>query len=183
MERYKRKAGLSEVTPEDLAKAEAGYARAMQLMGAGQLAQALEAFNEVRPAAAAAFQGQKGAGVGGGWPGPALPACAALYTLGDPAPPLCRSPSTQVRESVPLKTRVGGLATLQAAVCYDTLGNAQQAQALYKRLRGHPSGEVGRKARHLVFGFQVWAAELLWRASPGSALGWAKRWAAALDRP
>jgi hypothetical protein len=39
----------------------------------------------------------------------------------------------QVREKVPLKSKLGGLSTLQAAVCYDTLGNARTAEALYKR--------------------------------------------------
>jgi hypothetical protein len=39
----------------------------------------------------------------------------------------------QVRAKVPLKSKLGGLSTLQAAVCYDTLGNARQAEALYKR--------------------------------------------------
>jgi len=39
----------------------------------------------------------------------------------------------QVREKVPLKSKLGGLSTLQAAVCYDTLGNGRQAEALYKR--------------------------------------------------
>jgi hypothetical protein len=34
---------------------------------------------------------------------------------------------------VPLKTELGGLATLQAAVCYDTLGAAKEAEALYGR--------------------------------------------------
>lgn len=73
-------------------------------------------------------------------------------TTHSPTHPLIRR---QVRDAVPLKTRVGGLATLQAAICLDTLGDGASAQVLYRRLRGHPSGEVGRRARHLVFGFQV----------------------------
>lgn len=84
---------------------------------------------------------------------------------------------------LPLKTRIGGLSTLQAAICYDTLGNAQQAQALYKRLRGHPNSEVGRKARHLVFGFQVgggWRVGWVGRQAGGCAGGlgrWVGGWA------
>jgi hypothetical protein len=38
-----------------------------------------------------------------------------------------------VRAAVPFKSKLGGLSTLQAAVCYDTLGNSRQAEALYKR--------------------------------------------------
>jgi hypothetical protein len=34
---------------------------------------------------------------------------------------------------VPLRTKLGGLSTLQAAICYDTLGAAKEAQALYKK--------------------------------------------------
>jgi hypothetical protein len=41
--------------------------------------------------------------------------------------------SLQVRAKVPLKSKLGGMSTLQAAVCYDTLGNGRQAEALYKR--------------------------------------------------
>ncbi|KAF6250505.1 hypothetical protein COO60DRAFT_1646775 [Scenedesmus sp. NREL 46B-D3] len=59
------------------------------------------------------------------------------------------------RGKVPLKSKLGGLSTLQAAVCYDTLGNARQAEALYKRIQGHPTTEVSRKAKALVFGFQA----------------------------
>ncbi|WIA36072.1 hypothetical protein OEZ86_007427 [Tetradesmus obliquus] len=61
----------------------------------------------------------------------------------------------EVRAKVPLKSRLGGMSTLQAAVCYDTLGNARQAEALYKRIGGHPTSEVSRKAKALVFGFQA----------------------------
>ncbi|KAI8472277.1 MAG: hypothetical protein J3K34DRAFT_214222 [Monoraphidium minutum] len=61
----------------------------------------------------------------------------------------------EVREMIPLKTRTGGMATLQAAICNDTLGNTSQAQALYKRVKGHPHGDVSRRARHLMFGFQA----------------------------
>jgi hypothetical protein len=47
--------------------------------------------------------------------------------------PLLTPLSPQVRAKVPLKSKLGGLSTLQAAVCYDTFGNARQAEALYKR--------------------------------------------------
>ncbi|KIY96106.1 hypothetical protein MNEG_11857 [Monoraphidium neglectum] len=73
LERYKQKAGLTELDPETMAAAEKRFARGLALMGEGQLPEALAIFNE----------------------------------------------------------------------------------ALYKRLKGHPSGEVGRKARHLVYGFQA----------------------------
>jgi hypothetical protein len=60
MARYKQKAGLSEVKPEEISKAEGQYARGMQLMKRGQLSEALAVFNEVHAAAAGAF------GFGGG---------------------------------------------------------------------------------------------------------------------
>lgn len=93
MARYKQAAGITELDPQAMARAEKLYAAGLDLMSKGQIAQALEVMNEARDVA-------------------------------------------------PLKTRIGGLATLQAAICYDTLGAAAQAQALYKvragwrRLRG-----------------------------------------------
>jgi hypothetical protein len=61
----------------------------------------------------------------------------------------------EVRAAVPLKTRLGGQATLQAAICLDSLGDSAAAQALYRKLRGHPSGDIGKRARHLSFGFEA----------------------------
>lgn len=47
--------------------------------------------------------------------------------------PIPLPPGRQARELVPLRTKLGGLSTLQAAICYDTLGAAKEAQALYKK--------------------------------------------------
>jgi len=51
----------------------------------------------------------------------------------------------QVAEIMPLQSKLGGLATLQSAMCFDTLGAAKQAEALYRRVRGHPTTEVAKK--------------------------------------
>ena len=38
---------------------------------------------------------------------------------------------------VPVKTKVGGMATLQKAIVLDSLGFSEDAKKLYKSLRGH----------------------------------------------
>ena len=38
---------------------------------------------------------------------------------------------------VPVKTKVGGMATLQKAIVLDSLGYSEEAKKLYKTLRGH----------------------------------------------
>ncbi|GBF88088.1 hypothetical protein Rsub_00800 [Raphidocelis subcapitata] len=121
-------------TPEQKAKREAEYAAALETYKRKAGLTALDP--EVLAAADRDYQ-------------------AAVKLMGTGAIAEALAAFNEVRESVPLKTRIGGLATLQAAICYDTLGDETQAQGLYRRLKGHPSGEVGRKARHLVFGFQA----------------------------
>ncbi len=51
----------------------------------------------------------------------------------------------QAMEVMPTRTRLGGMATLQAAMCYDTLSQGAKAEALYKKIRGHPSNEVAKR--------------------------------------
>ena len=46
---------------------------------------------------------------------------------------------------MPTRTKLGGLATLQAAMCYDTLSQGSKAEALYMKIRGHPSTEVSKQ--------------------------------------
>lgn len=58
-------------------------------------------------------------------------------------------------QTVPLRTRIGGLATLQKAVVLDSMGYNEEAKGLYKKLKGHAVTSVARKAKQLVFGFEV----------------------------
>jgi tetratricopeptide (TPR) repeat protein len=60
---------------------------------------------------------------------------------------------------VPIRTAVGGKATLQKAVILDSTGESEAAKKLYKNLRGHAVAAVARKARQLSYGFE--AAEFL----------------------
>lgn len=56
---------------------------------------------------------------------------------------------------VPVRTAVGGKATLQKAVILDSTGNSEEAKKLYKNLRGHAVAAVARKARTLSYGFEA----------------------------
>ena len=53
------------------------------------------------------------------------------------------------------RSRVGGMARLQAAITLDSLGRSQEAKELYHSLRGHPAGDIAKRAGRLLFGFQV----------------------------
>lgn len=54
---------------------------------------------------------------------------------------------------VPPRSRVGGLAALNKAICDDSLGRRDEAYAAYKRLAAHPTGEVAKRAKQMIFGF------------------------------
>ncbi len=56
---------------------------------------------------------------------------------------------------MPLKTKYGGMATLQKAIVLDSLGYAEDAKKLYRQLRGHAVAYVARKAKHMAFGFEA----------------------------
>ena len=56
---------------------------------------------------------------------------------------------------VPVRTAVGGKATLQKAVILDSTGNSEEAKKLYKNIRGHAVAAVARKARQLSYGFEA----------------------------
>ncbi|MEW5314116.1 MAG: hypothetical protein WDW38_005636 [Sanguina aurantia] len=56
---------------------------------------------------------------------------------------------------VPVKTKIGGQATLQKAVALDSLGESKMAEKLYKTLTGHPIPAVSKKARQMLFGFEA----------------------------
>ncbi|KAL6757912.1 hypothetical protein V8C86DRAFT_2613023 [Haematococcus lacustris] len=56
---------------------------------------------------------------------------------------------------VPLKSRVGGLAGMQAAIILDSQGLSEPAQKLYRQLQGHAVASVSRKAKQMLFGFKA----------------------------
>lgn len=58
---------------------------------------------------------------------------------------------------MPVRSKWGGLATLQRAIVLDSLGRHREAEALYKSLQAHPSGSVAKKAKNMLFGFEAMA--------------------------
>ncbi|CAG9466262.1 unnamed protein product [Pedinophyceae sp. YPF-701] len=56
---------------------------------------------------------------------------------------------------IPKRTEVGGRATLQQAICLDSMGREEQAQQLYQSLKGHPVAEVARQASRMLFGYKA----------------------------
>jgi len=62
---------------------------------------------------------------------------------------------------VGLRSRVGGIARLQKAIVLDSVGRSSEAKELYTALKGHPHGDLAKRARRLLFGFQVRSQSLL----------------------
>ena len=60
-----------------------------------------------------------------------------------------------------LRSRVGGVARLQKAIVLDSIGRSSEAKELYTALKGHPHGDLAKRARRLLFGFQVRSRSLL----------------------
>jgi len=58
-------------------------------------------------------------------------------------------------DMVPLKSKVGGLANFQKAVCLDSLGRNDEAYSIYKSLRGHSAPGVAKNSKRMMFGFQA----------------------------
>ena len=54
-----------------------------------------------------------------------------------------------------LRSRVGGMARLQKAIVLDSVGRSGEAKELYTALKSHPHGDLAKRARRLLFGFQV----------------------------
>ncbi|BDA43302.1 hypothetical protein COCOBI_04-3140 [Coccomyxa sp. Obi] len=54
---------------------------------------------------------------------------------------------------VSFRTRIGGEATLQKAICLDSLRRADEAMSLYKQLQRHSAPGVAKKAKQMLFGF------------------------------
>ena len=47
------------------------------------------------------------------------------------------------------------MARLQAAIAMDSLGRSSEAKTMYHSLRGHPAGDIAKRAGRLLFGFQA----------------------------
>ena len=56
---------------------------------------------------------------------------------------------------VPLRTRPGGLAGLQRAICLDSLGRNEEAYAIYALLQGHSAPGVAKTVKRMMFGFKA----------------------------
>ncbi|KAG7670927.1 hypothetical protein Ndes2437A_g04561 [Nannochloris sp. 'desiccata'] len=56
---------------------------------------------------------------------------------------------------VPLKTKIGGQAYLQKAICLDSLGMNDEAYQIYNSLKGHNGPGVAKAARRFLFGWKA----------------------------
>ena len=65
------------------------------------------------------------------------------------------APYEEARALMPLRTTLGGRATLGAGICLDSLGRGEAARSMYSRLRGHPDAATAKQAKRLDFGFQA----------------------------
>ena len=74
---------------------------------------------------------------------------------------------------VPLKTKIGGQAYLQKAICLDSLGMNDEAYQIYNSLKGHNGPGVAKAARRFLFGWKA-AKELKveMRYDNGSSQAW-----------
>lgn len=61
----------------------------------------------------------------------------------------------QVMEKLPFQSKLHGLAALQWSICQDSLSRFNEARVMYEKLQSHPSPDVSKKARQLVFSFQA----------------------------
>uniref|UniRef100_A0A7S0RES3 Uncharacterized protein n=1 Tax=Pyramimonas obovata TaxID=1411642 RepID=A0A7S0RES3_9CHLO len=66
---------------------------------------------------------------------------------------------TAVIESMPPKSRLGGEAKLQRALCMDSLGRSAEAKEEYQSIRRHPFSDISKRAAQMLAGFE--AAEFL----------------------
>lgn len=60
---------------------------------------------------------------------------------------------------LPSRTLLGGRARLNQGIALDSMGKGEEAFTLYKSVERHPSADVARSAKRLLFGFAA-AAEL-----------------------
>jgi tetratricopeptide (TPR) repeat protein len=83
-------------------------------------------------------------------------------------------------ELVPLRSKIGGRAALQKAICLDSLGKNSEAYPIYKSLEGHSAPGVAKAAKRMLFGFK--AAENLKVDSMRFGSGGASAWQGYFDR-
>lgn len=81
---------------------------------------------------------------------------------------------------VPLRSKIGGQATLQKALCLDSLGRNEEAYNIYKTLEGHTGPGVSKAAKRFLFGFK--AAQKLKVDTIYYGSGGAKAWQGYFDR-
>lgn len=58
-------------------------------------------------------------------------------------------------ELMPLKTALGGRARLQQAICLDSLGQNKEAYTIYSLIQTHPTVDVAKQAKQMIFGFKA----------------------------
>ena len=83
-------------------------------------------------------------------------------------------------ELVPLRSRIGGQANLQKAICLDSLGRNTDAYSIYTKLEGHTAPGVSKASRRMLFGFK--AAENLKVATMSYDGGGTQAWKQYFDR-
>jgi tetratricopeptide (TPR) repeat protein len=83
-------------------------------------------------------------------------------------------------ELVPLRSKIGGRAALQKAICLDSLGKNSEAYPIYKSLEGHSAPGVAKAAKRMLFGFK--AAENLKVDTMRFGSGGARAWQGYFDR-
>lgn len=83
-------------------------------------------------------------------------------------------------ELVPLRSKIGGRAALQKAICLDSLGKNAEAYPIYKSLEGHSAPGVAKAAKRMLFGFK--AAENLKVDTMSFGSGGAGAWQGYFDR-
>lgn len=62
---------------------------------------------------------------------------------------------SEVADMVPLKSRIGGLANFDKAVCLDSLGRNEEAYPIYRSLKGHTAPGVSKNSQRMLFGFKA----------------------------
>ncbi|PRW45125.1 hypothetical protein C2E21_6403 [Chlorella sorokiniana] len=58
-------------------------------------------------------------------------------------------------ERMALRSRLGGEARLQQAICLDSLGRNQEAYEIYTKIETHPAPGVAKKAKRMLFGWKA----------------------------
>ncbi|CAK8576592.1 unnamed protein product [Lathyrus sativus] len=61
----------------------------------------------------------------------------------------------KVIDKLPFESELHGLAALQWAICLDSLTRHNEARSMYEKLKSHPNGKVGKKARQFMYSFEA----------------------------